>query len=309
MANENLVAPTAVLCAKVRSRFTDLPYSKEIYSQVRKDKCSLGLIYYPLLFLGRIGFFENVYPMLSILEGRYKSTNNAIAKLEDCSVLELAAGISPRGLEATDGRLPFFRKDSIYVETDLPDMIERKEKMVRSIRANQGRESPKNHRFLPLNVMDYSQFARAGEEFRRSGNTKPIVVVSEGLGGYLETQKDSTAMQMRVRDNIARFLEEYSNSGAWVTPDFSGPWGSKTQIPAAARVVRKRIRKTTKTAGVPFKSEQEAKDFLALGQLDAQVVPNEHLVPNLRCLRTAGIGLSRALKVAPSYRAWYIKLK
>lgn len=309
MADKNLVAPTAVLCAKVRKQFTDIPYSKEIYKQVKGDKCSLNLIYLPLLFLGRVGFFPDIYPMISILEGRYKSTNDAIARLGDCSVLELAAGISPRGLEATDGRLPFFRKDSVYIETDLPEMLERKEKMVRDMRANQRREVPKNHRFLTLDATDYSQFARAGEQFRALGNTKPIAVVSEGLWGYLEKQKNSLEMQRRVRDNIARFLQEYSNSGAWVTPDFSGAWGNNTQKSPVLRFLRDRIRKTTKTAGTSFNGKNEVKDFLGVRELGAEIVPNEQIVPALRCLHQAGISLSQALKVAPSYRAWYITLK
>ena len=279
-----------------------------MYNQVRGDKCALNVIYPILSGLGKIGMFKKVFPKISIMEGRYKSTNEAIAKLGDCSVLELAAGISPRGLEATDGSFEWFTPGSWYVETDLRGMVHRKRNIVGEIRAGQGREVTENHRFFAVDVADYIRVLKAGVFLQKLGNIKPIAVVHEGLWGYLDREKGSVEIQTRVRDNIAGFLRDYSNGGAWITPDFS--MGRSTHADGnVSRFFRHRIRQTTKTAGSKFTSDEEVCDFLREGGLRAEVLPNKDIAKNLSCIKIAGLDPARVEDCARSYRAWYITLQ
>lgn len=280
----DIVSPTAVLCARARADITDMPYTKEIYEQIKSQKCALNLLY-PFL-IRAVRAFPNLATRGSTLEGRYISTNEALQRLGGCDILELASGVSPRGLEHANGEI-------VYVESDLPDMIAEKERAVKAIRAEEGRPV-KNHFFESINPIhdDLGNFAG-----RFNGN--PVAVVNEGLLMYLTLDE-----QKRVRDNISNFLHENSHNGAWITPDFS-----YTATPATDRslvgLAKWRIRKSTRE-GNRFKSEQEAKDFLKCGGLKVEILPNSHLADNLSTVKILEMDVERVRKYMKNCRSWYI---
>ena len=88
----NRIGPTAVMCARVRAEFMELPYVDEIWEEVRHNPCALGFIYEPLKLLARI-FSPKTINKVSLLEGRELAI--------DCVIEKIAAetGVKPSILE------------------------------------------------------------------------------------------------------------------------------------------------------------------------------------------------------------------
>ena len=287
--NFDVVSPTAVLCARARADITFMPYAREIYEQIKGQECCLDTLYPVLMRLARL--FPNWFAKAGTLEGRYASTNAALDRLGDCNILELAAGISPRGLEYADG-------NRIYVETDLPEILVEKERIVRAIREREGR-LVKNHFFDSVNVVN-DNLEQVSKHFMTS--SKPVTIIHEGLWTYLKRDE-----QAKARDNIAGFLRRHSSNGAWITPDFSYA-SSLTRDNSLVGLAKWRIKRTTRR-GDRFNSEQEVHDFLREAGLRAEVLPNEHLAEKLSCVGILGLDVERVRKHIRDCRAWYITLQ
>jgi O-methyltransferase involved in polyketide biosynthesis len=131
-------------------------------------------------------------------------------------VIEIAAGMSPRGWRFTD-RHP----DLVYVETDLPGMAKRKREALEEIG-----DRPAGHRVAELDALsedgDASLDAVAGELDPERG----LVVITEGLLSYLE-EDDMLGMWRR----IARTLERFT-SGRYVFDLGVGSLGNGIQAQA-----------------------------------------------------------------------------
>ena len=101
--------------------------------------------------------------------------DEAIASGEVGQVVELAAGLSPRGLELTR-RHP----DLTYVEVDLPDMAAHKDRLLRAKGAD-----PARHRATSADVLDDRRFAQVfGGPDSLLDPAHGTAVVSEGLLNY-----------------------------------------------------------------------------------------------------------------------------
>lgn len=133
-------------------------------------------------------------------EHRARSIDAAIEALDLERILEVAAGLSFRGLD-----MAARRSDVFYLDTDLPEMAATKSDLVRRLHPQ-----PLLGTLVvdPLNALD-------PEEFRASVGLLPegrIAVVQEGLLMYLdETEKASLAASVRGA-LLAR-------GGAWITAD------------------------------------------------------------------------------------------
>jgi O-methyltransferase involved in polyketide biosynthesis len=140
------------------------------------------------------------------LQLRYDAMTHALKNYPDYAVLELAAGFGTRGvLEAL--------KREAYIETDLLNLLRRKEKVVAKLR---GGTSVPNHYFHPVNVTDHGEMGSIGNFVEGLNLQKPIVIIHEGLLMYFN-QKE----QEIVRDNIARLMRSHKPGAIWLTPDFS----------------------------------------------------------------------------------------
>lgn len=90
-----------------------------------------------------IGTFNKIFgnfalenaPAIPLFEARYKTTNHVLEELIRSTgikqVVELAAGMSPRGLTFSE-HFP----DVVYLETDLEEMLEKKIRIVSSLVEN-----------------------------------------------------------------------------------------------------------------------------------------------------------------------------
>ena len=102
------IEPTAWLTAYLRS-YSDIPYCAEIFSEMERIK-SINIP--PEMKK------PNLAPQL---EARYKLISKVLKKCGVDQILELASGLTPRGLNQT------LKNESIkYVEIDLPEVVKMK---------------------------------------------------------------------------------------------------------------------------------------------------------------------------------------
>jgi O-methyltransferase involved in polyketide biosynthesis len=135
-------------------------------------------------------------------EGRFKAQTVLLKKSGLRNIIELAAGLSPRGLIMTED------PDIHYVETDLPEMLHQKQVVASAVMKKQQMAFPKNLRFAEVNVLDKESFARAVAQLPKG----PIAIGHEGLLAYF-TREEKRTLAGSVRD----ILEQ--RGGIWITPD------------------------------------------------------------------------------------------
>jgi O-methyltransferase involved in polyketide biosynthesis len=166
-------------------KFSDIPFCKEIASLCGADDIPPHV---------RQLHFE----LSPYFEARSKAITNILKSHGIKNILELASGYSPRGLVMTED------PTIDYLETDLPDMLDEKQKIVRALAK---RPAP-NLRFSPLNVLDYGAFASVADTF----SDGPIAIAHEGLLVYFSHEEKEI-----VAKNIHDVLD--AHGGKWVTTD------------------------------------------------------------------------------------------
>jgi len=273
----------ALLCAKIKSEYTDIPYATEIYELLSKDEKKFnGIDLTPLEYE-----HSNLsLRVVSTLEGRHLSINDAIK--DSGPILELSAGLSSRGLE-------FSGRDH-YIETDLPAMTALKKKIVNQIIIENS-----SYQILPLNPLNLSELLLFGKRFQGEYGKKPPTIINEGLLMYLSTNE-----QEQLRDNLTLFLGKYFPQSSWITTDFSS-----RPIEGMGEVsnLMKKIEKETGREFNRFNDDEEVHKFLFEGDLKGEALPNHHLIDRLSCLKKLKITREEAAKVSDMYKAWRITLK
>lgn len=185
------ISPTAKLVAYLRT-FTDIPYSSEIALASDAQQTFEELVG---------GASQDFLWLAPVIEMRYKSVD-AILKLYGFqNIMELASGVSPRGLI-------WSKSDTCtFLETDLPDILAEKRFIVSDILGGSVR---KGLRLMPVNVVCDDQIRDAAGVL----GDGPMAIVNEGLLPYL-----SITEKAKVACSIHGLLKE--RGGVWVTPDIS----------------------------------------------------------------------------------------
>lgn len=187
------ISPTAKITAYWRS-LSDIPYSKEIAEAVGAEQTARDLIGDRIVSSGRFS--------PSMFEVRYKSINYGLKKIGINNVLELACGLSPRGLEIAS-------KGGIYVGTDLPEMYAESSQIIIDIAKRDGIPLDNLH-LQPVNVLNKDELKNAAAHF----NGNKFAICNEGLLPYLN--KDEKA---KMAENIREIL--LNNGGCWITTDIA----------------------------------------------------------------------------------------
>ncbi len=191
--------------------FSDIPFSREIFREVEK--------------IGRkeIGPDPDDIERITAtdlaprFEARYKIIDHLIRGLGFRQILEVASGLTPRGIEMTeDGSV------DTYVEIDLPGIMKIKRMIVKAIY----RELKKKRRKLFLEEGDALDDKAIFEAAGHFDSARPVAVVSEGLLRYLNFEEKA-----EVAKNIRSLLVTFG--GAWITPDVTVR--SKEYYPFEAR--------------------------------------------------------------------------
>ena len=174
-----------------RRTFTDIPYSQAIFDEFERIRRAAGEPEIPDEFKS-----PQVTPQI---EARYKLVSKLIKEKFPQQVLEIAAGLSPRGLETTGN------PDIEYVEVDLPGIISQKRKIVDAIK-------PQTNLHLEIgNALSLESLQTAVSYLDRA---KPLVIVNEGLLRYLSFKEKAV-----VARNIHFLLSQFG--GVWITPDIT----------------------------------------------------------------------------------------
>ncbi len=179
------ISPTAKLVAYSRT-FTDIPFAKEIAIKSNAKQS----------FEEQTGDIRGS----PIWEARYKVTDKIIKEHGITQVLEIAAGLSPRGLSMTRN------SDVVYVATDLPQILQEEKEIAQSILA-QANESRPNLHFQAANALDMESLSKAVTFFKKD---KSLAVITEGLLPYFTMEEKQT-----LAKNIHKIFSEYS--GCWIT--------------------------------------------------------------------------------------------
>ena len=174
---------------------TDIPYSAEISSITKSEMIAKEIT--------NIDAVE--WWMAGGLEMRYKSLTTLTTKIckeeKIKNILELAAGVLPRGITMSDD------PTITYIETDLPEMIEEKQRVISHL----GIHSRPNLLLHPLNVLDEKAMGDIVDLFPKG----PICIINEGLLSYFSKEEKT-----RVAKNVIANIRLHG--GVWITPDIAG---------------------------------------------------------------------------------------
>jgi len=237
MKDHSKISYTAILCAKALSYNPNIPFAKEIYQKIKEKKLHNGSrIQLSLAGLGA-RLFSGIGLIMAFIEARYIGINKVLEKLGNPDVLELASGVTPRGIELS-------HKCNI-IETDLKDLAKIKKEIISELNKN-------SFEIIPLNALDKKEFLAIGKKFSRK---KPIAIVHSGLWTYLDKEE-----QIELTSNIKSFLQKYSPKGYWITPDIRPPSLLKNNF---YRLYRKKITSRTGRPATRFNNEKELNEFMS----------------------------------------------
>jgi len=283
------VMPTAILCARSFRDMTENKYAAYIADETDAmvtngsldDSRLLTSMYY---FVKHAKFLRPYIAASSTqLEGRYLSQNQAVEEFQPDGILEVAAGLTPRPIEFN-----FRYPDMPHVESDLEGMITAKKHIVHKLLYPS--EIHKDMHFTTVDVMDYNSLVMAGRLL--SGGK--IAVLQQGLLGYFSLREQTV-----IRDNMARFLKEYTEGGAWITPDFS--FNAKRFNPVV-KLLRNIIHIAARKKGYNHSSLYEAKQFLNEGGLEAREFDNTGAILRTYVARSGAVPAEKLIKQGEGYR-------
>lgn len=186
------ISPTAKFVAYLRT-FSDIPFSKYISDVSDSEN----------VFKNICGeYAETMIKFAPLLEARFKVISAIIEQEKIKNVLEMASGVSPRGLIMS-------QDPSVnYVEADLPNILAEKEEIVRDILDKTQQRRP-NLYFAKTDVLKLEELQAATLPLN-----SPIAVAHEGLLNYLTREE-----KMVVAKNIHQLLSQ--KNGIWITLDIS----------------------------------------------------------------------------------------
>ena len=185
------ISPTAKIVAFLCAE-TDIPYCREIATLCDANTATQALIN------GDPNWIANRRVQVEL---RFKSINELIRRVGFTQVLELASGVSPRGLILSED------PSMTVVETDLPEMLAEKVEIVSSLISLSDR---KNYHLWAANALHLDELQNATAVFER----KPITIVQSGLLQYLDESE-----RAQLTANVATLLRHFG--GAWINPDIN----------------------------------------------------------------------------------------
>ncbi len=210
------ISPTALLVAYVR-QFSDIPYAKEIAQLTRAQEIARQF--------ESQGQEEQPVVVAALIEARYKAIEQVRAQFSGTQILELASGLLPRGMILSQN------PEVIFIESDLPDMIQQKQQLVKHIVGSRS-----NLHFLAINATDNLNSHALSDYFQQA---LPVTVLCEGLLMYLTFPE-----KQQVCANVREILQTYG--GVWITSDFTTKEARRMlQNDSALRQVNQKISSST----------------------------------------------------------------
>jgi O-methyltransferase involved in polyketide biosynthesis len=187
------ISPTAWSVAYGRT-FSDIPYSQEIFNELEAIRKRNGV---------EIPGGQENQSVAVQFEARHKLDNRIIRANKVFQVLEVASGLTPRGLELTQD------SNMTIVEFDLPPMVNQKNKIIEEMERKRIIEHRPNLYLEEGNALSLGDLSAACAHFQKD---KSIGVITEGLLRYLKFEEKA-----RVARNILEILK--ASGGFWATSD------------------------------------------------------------------------------------------
>ncbi|MGA7162052.1 MAG: class I SAM-dependent methyltransferase [Bacteroidota bacterium] len=192
------VSMTAKFVAYWR-QYTDIPFAKDVAEFINASEAIESFFKKNQIARSEIRWYAPLF------EIRYKSIDEVLRRQKPKQILELASGLSLRGLTMTQNR------EIVYVETDLEELTNDKRILVSILNRKYVLAGHSNFHLASVNALDARQLQTAIRHFPKK---QPIAVVNEGLLPYL-TRSEIEIVARNIRDLLTQF------GGVWITPDFS----------------------------------------------------------------------------------------
>ena len=220
------ISPTAKLTAYLRT-FSDIPFAKEIAAESGAEKAFLELTEESAKSMVRLAPYW---------EARYKATNQIIEKCDITQILEIAAGLSPRGLAMTrDPKI-------ICMITDLPQILEEERMIVDRMLVKSNNHRP-NLYYRAVNALDKENLSAAMAVFK---DDRATAIIAEGLLPYFSRREKET-----LADNIHELLKRYG--GIWIATDVQTKQ-SMQKVSQIAEHTGKRLARISNSTGTDLES-------------------------------------------------------
>ena len=181
------VSVTALIPAFARGEYTTIPWSREMLAVLRERGATLPE-----------GPWREYGAFASIFDARFRAVTRLVEEKAATQVLELAAGLSPRGAELAP-------RGIVYVEADLAESIMLKREVLTAMLGS----VPKNLHLCAASAIDREQLLSCFVPFAAG---HPVAVTAEGLLRYLTFEEKAM-----VAANVHEILQRYG--GWWITPD------------------------------------------------------------------------------------------
>ena len=279
------ISLTAKLTAYMRG-LSDLPYAAEaaefIHARAAFDQ----------LLGGDDLTREDLTWYAPVLEDRAKSLDEMIRRSGVRQVLELAGGLSLRGLAMT--AIP----NLVYVETDLPVMVAEKTALIAAILARHHLAPRSNLHLTAANVLESADVLAAAARFNP---LEPVAVVHEGLLQYLTATETET---------VARHIHEVlgKHGGVWITPDFSLKADAEN-VSAPQRRFRRVVATATERTmyNNAFDDIEHVTAYFGARGFQVEVVSQAYLAPHLSSPERVHLRPGMWDELKPRLRLWVLK--
>ena len=279
------ISLTAKLTAYMR-QFTDIPFAQDIANLVRAKKAFDQLLRRYHLRP------ENLHWYAPIFEARHKSIGAMIRRSGARQILELAAGLSSRGLAMTaDSGLR-------YVETDLEELIAEKTALIGAITRRHRLLPRDNLRVLAANALDREQLLGATKSLRPG---LPVTVIHEGLLQYLSSSETET-----VARNVHEILGSFG--GVWITPDLSLKSDS-ANVSDQQKLFQRIIAEATDRTmyNNVFENVEHVTDYFKRMGFQVEMFNQLYLVPNLVSVERLRLSPGLIDELRPRLRLWVLR--
>ena len=262
VSNFDKISPTALLVAYAR-QFSDIPYAKEI-AELTNAEATVN----QFVSKGQ----QQPISVAALIEARYKTIEQVRTQFKATQILELASGLLPRGMLLSQN------PEITYIESDLPEMVQRKQQLVQQLIGERF-----NLHFLVFNATDSLNCLSLNDYFQPD---KPITILCEGLLMYL-----TFAEKQQVFANVRELLQTYG--GVWITSDFTTKGGS-SQLQQSVSGLRQLNQKIGSSTGrtLPeneFDDLDHAKQFAQKQGFRVEEFNMLDVIDQLRCLSALGI--------------------
>ena len=270
------ISPTALMVAYAR-QFTDIPYSQELSKLVNAE--AVVEEFEAVVERSQGQKLDRPVEIAVSIEGRYKAINQLMAqfpttqKFPTTQIIELASGLLPRGMMMSED------SSNIFIESDLPAMISRKQQLVKQLIGERS-----NLHFVPIDATSQpSQFPLNADYL---DSQQPITVICEGLLMYLTPEEKRLAF-----NNVRELLEVYG--GVWITidlltqEDLNKRWGISPNWLAFEQTIGKITETSIKNSY--FENFERVKQFVESQGFEIQSYNMLNVFEQLTCLQPLGI--------------------